>query len=227
MTENVCTWKGAINFYKENPFVLMFMVANLLSNLLGALLMSNFETSMGIISSSMRIAVSIALVFSLPIIANTVGQENIKKFSVNAFVIVALLGFSVMDVWLTYISQTGVIEYAKLNEERANAITKIAKDVGEAASSTAQECFGIAKCDSQSRMDTAINSISILQDTKIAWSPHNTMTPEQQDLFIKGLTAVCSLGGVVMGLIAGINGRKPENYQGPEPAKKSPNLRIA
>lgn len=199
-------FKQAADFYKENPFMFLFVFANILANSMCAILMSNFSTLLGFIGGVVAITLAIALAVCLPIIGLGAASAINQNMKMSAFIICsAWIAFSAMDLAMSYTSTVGRFEYARLYAERSSTLSQTYAEVAKTSSTTLDDCVRWKNCDSQDRMDTATRAAEKLEKTDIAWTPHATLGDEFVKWLVIGLALISSLGGSIMGFISGIN----------------------
>lgn len=198
-------FQQAANFYKENPFMLLFVFANILANSMCATLMSNFSTLLGFIGGVVAITLAVALAVCLPIIGLGASEAINKGAKLSALIICAAwLAFSAMDLAMSYTSTVGRFEYAKLYAAKTSALSQTYADVAQTSAKTLDDCVRWKNCDSQDRMDTATRAAEKLEKTDIAWTPHATLGDEFVNWLVIGLAMISSLGGSIMGFISGM-----------------------
>jgi hypothetical protein len=106
-------WAECFKFFTSNPLAMLFILANLFTNMMASYMMSNFSTPTGIFASSVGVVCSAALALSLPIIMYAMGIAFQNDKGRAFFLFMVFLPFQAVDIMLSYSGTTGRIEYSK------------------------------------------------------------------------------------------------------------------
>ena len=192
-------------FYKDNPVMLLFIITNILANTLCAWITTSPDSAIGVFGRAVAIFFAIGLGVGLPIIGWATAEAFAMNRKTTATILIAvMIPFTVIDLALSYAATVGRFEYAHLNAEKQQALNSTYSEIAKTSSSTLEDCVRWKNCDSQDRMDTAERAASKLESTAIAISPQKTLGEDFVKWLIIGIAVGSSLGGTIMGFIAGM-----------------------
>lgn len=205
-----------ISFYKDNPVMLLFVITNLLANTLCAWITTSPDTAIGVFGRAVAVSFALGLGLGLPIIGWATAEAfGLKRRGAAAVLIAVMIPFTVIDLALSYAATVGRFEYAHLNAAKQQTLNQTYTDIAKTSSATLNDCVRWKNCDSQERMDTANRAAEKLESTAIAISPQETLGETFVKWLIIGIAVGSSLGGTIMGFIAGMG----VEYREKKPAK--------
>ena len=213
-------------FYLDNPFAALFVIADLLGNLACVWMFSDFNSWQGWMFSISGLAIAAAIALALPLVGSFA--------PISKVVLVCWIGFTIASFSLSFVTSWGRMEYAKYSADKSTLLHQsLSADINTLNDAGYREWCKTAKsadCNQLQLTQQSKAARAELDDHNFKWSPHQMEFQGFKfgQYIVIGLVFLLSLGGAIgssiMGYIAGLR-TNAASAKGSRDEGKKPELR--